>query len=371
MTPIENWLDLIRSDADKDKLIEGLKSIYQTYKPYCAGLIFTGHCPNKCQHCIYPPDYSVYNNDISADEWKKIVKNIYDDLDIRLFVSNGRSFNKTSLEVLTYIKKELPDTKVGIIDNGLDILPFIDELKVLQPDWIDISLDGMEVDHDRQRNQAGSFNKVVDTLSVLMDNDISPKINILTCLTTINYNSIIELIFLLNEKGFKNFFISPVSVLEGFRPSVDLKVSAEIFRKFVKKISKSLYSFGDIWIELNLFDADYFRYINKSYFNEFKFNYDHLVWDNISNNNLFFLRYFPNSLAGIREFVVNCTGEILPPKVMAKGKIVNEDVFGSLLINKTKFIIDNMANKKSYNIFIKSLFNEQQSLKGVDKYAIR
>jgi len=80
MEPIRMWLNFINSDMKRIDIIEGSKEVYRTYKPYIAGIVFTGYCPDRCCHCIYPPDFSRYNQDISPNPGKFCKKCDYSEI---------------------------------------------------------------------------------------------------------------------------------------------------------------------------------------------------------------------------------------------------------------------------------------------------
>jgi len=365
MELIRMWLNFINSDMKRIDIIEGLKEVYRTYKPYIAGIVFTGYCPDRCCHCIYPPDFSRYNQDISFKHWKRILKDIYDGLGVKIFIHNGRSLDKKGIESLRYIKTSLPKTKVGIIDNGISIIPFIDKLASMELDWIDISLDGMELDHDFQRRKKGAFKRALETLLELKEKEVAPKVNVLTCLTTINKGSITGLISFLNEKGFNNFFVSPVSVVQGYRPSETLKVSSEDFRLFIEELLKIMETLEDVEVHVDLFEAEYMHFVkglNKSIWTAFQCEYDHLVWKEQIKQNELFINYFPLSLNGIRELIVNCDGNVLVPKSMAKGRIPEDEISGSLLSKSSSKIVKELPNSQSFAFYINELFMEKALL---------
>ena len=203
--------------------------------------------------------------------------------------------------------------------------------------------------------------------NILKEFKIASKINILTCLTTINQKSIIDLIKSMNSKGLKNFFISPISALKGYRPSDKLKPSGKDCVKLIRETIEVLESFNDVWIGIELYDADYMQAImknKKEIWKEFVKDYDHLFWKMISKGNVFSINYYPLSLSGIREFNVNSNGDVIPPMVMAKGDIPQEDKFGSLLSTRAIEIVDNYHRTKSFSFYEKAFFQEKKILKG-------
>lgn len=364
-TPIKIWNDIIHSDKGQKQIKEEWKMLFKSFNPYTAGMIVSANCAYKCKHCIYPPDYGRYNNDLPTEKWKQILKALYDDLDIKLFVHNGRCFDERSLDILAYIQTSLPGSQFGIIDNGTGVYPLLDHLYHLQPDWIDISIDGMEKDHDLQRNQKGLFEKAVETITAIIKKRVSQKINVLTCLTTINQHSVIEMISHLNKKGVHNFFISPVSVRKNYRPSPILKVDKEQLNKFIRSAYQTLHKLDDAFIEINLFNADYLHFIshdNKSLFDNFESHYDHFLWRVKKGRNELVISWYPLSLDGIREIVINSNGDILTPKAMARSCIASNEKIGSLLNSSPKHLKKKMIEGRCFNMYLNEFLEEKRVL---------
>ena len=362
ITPIDVWSDLIHSNKDDDTYRK-FRNIYKAM-PLFGEIIFNSNCKFNCRHCIYSSDYNKYNLNISSDQWKKIIKSIYDDISIRKFVNSGRSVNDTVIEVLRWMRESFTNIEIGMIDNGISMLPYLNVLPDLQLDWIDISIDGMEKEHDFQRNQVGSFKKVLSTVSYLKEKHIVPKINILICLTKSNKDSVIDLIKFMNEKGFKNFFISPITAFSDYGPTETLKVVGRDFIDFIKDLIGSLHMLKDTWIELNIFDLEYMRYI-KECTHELQINlkpeYDHLSWDASVLDNNFYINYFPLSLNGIREFVVNSNGDSIFPLVMRKGLIPEKEVIGNLISQGPLEILGILRDLK-LDFYLDALFEEKKVL---------
>lgn len=365
LSPIGIWQKLVCAENDPIRTEQVLRQIYKSNTPSFAEITFTSLCTFKCQHCIYPADYSKFNPLLSFEQWAGIITNLYNELNIRTFVYSGRSMDRTSAEVLKWTRQAIPDAKIGIIDNGISIIPYLDDLKAIQPDWIDISIDGMEKEHDIQRNRKGAFNQTLETATYLKDNKLVPKVNILSCLTNINRDSIINMISFLNQKGFRNFFIAPVSTFKDSGPSEKLRVAGKDFIYFIHELHTSLKSLHDTWIEVNIFDAKYAsdieRFNNKLWY-RFKPEHDHLSCNDTCGDNEFHINYFPLSLSGISEFIVNSSGDVLLPNTMRKEQIPKEEIMGNLLKESPKMVIKNL-HESNISYYAKLLAEEQCILK--------
>lgn len=368
--PIERWLKAIRSSGEC--AVELLRKAYRENWPTQGELIFSGACEFACQHCIYPPSYAKANRGLSVEQWDRILENIVQNLGIRTFVYGGRSLSAEGLEVLTGLRRRFPDAQIGLIDNGISMLPMRDRLAGVQAEWIDISLDGQGREHDLQRGRPGSFRSGLEGVQWLVRNGIAPKVNILTCLTTLNQDSVIPMIQELNAMGLKNFFITPVSVAEGMRPSPELRVSAEDFTKFILELRAVMPLLDDAWVELNCFSAEYAEYIAQKapdIWEQFTCDRDGLSWGDKSVGaanqcvNEFYVRYYPASLTGTREFIVNTNGDVIVPKSMAAGRIADEHVLGNLLRQDAHEIVEGLPESPEFLFYEQEFLHEQSLLR--------
>lgn len=366
MEPIENWKEIINSESNEQKVKVRLEEIYRNNSPFIAEIIMNSHCSGNCLHCIYAHDYSLYNRNISLEKWKDALNNIYKKLSMSQFIFSGRTLTKECIQALRFLKEEFEDTKTGLITDGISVEPFIGELIASPPDWVDVSVDGIEKDHDRQRHFVGAYRKTINALIHLMESGAFKKINILTCLTTLNIESVIKMIKDLNAKGFKNFFITPVSIMEGYRPDPDLQVKEEAFIHWLDELMATTKSLSDSWIEVDLYDARYFSAIKKmspGLFHSFVMKNYYLEAVKIYKKNEIHLCYFPASIAGIRELTVNSDGNILPPKVMAMGGIPQDFVMGNVLEQLQDWSFpDNAHGKRAFSKFLEELMEEKRLL---------
>lgn len=344
-----------------------LRQIYESNPPAFGEIIFTSACQFACQHCIYPPEYGRFNSALSSEQWIRIIKNIHDELGIRTFIHCGRSLDDTGVKALQWIRYALPDAQVGLIDNGISMIPYLDELSALRPDWLDISIDGMEKDHDLQRNRIGAFKNTLTTIDYLREKEVAPKVNILICLTSLNKDSVIGLIEFMNRRGFKNFFISPVSTFKDYGPPEDLKVSGKNFSDFLRNLSSSLERLDDAWVDVNIFDVEYMSFIKEFYpelWKGFTLQQRHLAWNMQSGDNELYINYHPLSLSGIRDFTVNSNGDVILPQSMRKGQIPAEDIVGNLVSESPLEIVRKLRTREFFSLYFKFLMEEKNLFKG-------
>ncbi len=365
--PIDRWLAGMA--AEPVRALDELCAAYEENWPTQGELIFAGSCEFTCQHCIYAPAFAKHNRSLPVAEWGRVIEDIRSSLGIKTFVYGGRSVTDDGLDVLTQLRAKQPDAYIGLIDNGISMLPARERLLDVAADWLDISLDGQEAEHDIQRRRPGSYRAGLQGALWLARNRVAPKVNILSCLTRINQHSLIPMIRDLNAQGFKNFFITPVTVVDGVRPSVDLQLSAEEFAHFVKQIRVALNLLDDAWVEINLFPAVYAQnlaMLMPEIWRGLRADRDGLVWrDDVAEQSgtTFFIRYYPISLTGTRELIVNTNGDVIVPKAMASGRIADVHVVGSLTKCGAREVVKGLPGAKAFEFYKREFVLEQDLLK--------
>ena len=237
------------------------------------------------------------------------------------------------------------------------------------PDWVDVSVDGDEADHDRQRAEKGSFARTLNLLEQLQSSDNLEKVNVLTCLTTLNAGSVIRMIKQINKKGFPNFFVTPLTVLDGVRPDPRIRPSRDLLAGFLDDFLEGCRDLDDSWLEFNFFEAAYFKDIlsvRPDLFKDSKAVYDHLEIVYRFRDNECHLSYYPSSLTGVRELVLNSNGDIIPPKVVALGKIDEDLVFGNMLEGRFDKNFNKMMSAHSgFSFYTNEFKNEKTLLQGM------
>ncbi len=233
-SPIEVWEELISNCNNEFEIKEKLKDVYLNNKPNLAELIFNSHCSSNCKHCIYPTNYHIFNKNLAFNIWEKIADKLYN-LGLRTFILGGRQLTRKHIKFVYYLKNKYDDIKVGLIADGPAIMQLKDDLLDSPIDWLDVSLDGMEKEHNEQRNSKTSFKQTIDFLKEAKKR--IEKLTVLICVTTINQHSIIDLIQYLNKDiGIKNIIINPVTIYDNRIPDPKLMIDEKTFIDLIKKI---------------------------------------------------------------------------------------------------------------------------------------
>jgi len=175
-------------------------------------------CNLRCRHCYV--GYARQDNPLTIDQWK----GLFDALigaGARTFGNVGKepllSWRETERLLMYFCtrRRQLPELRFGLVTNGTmldDVLAR--ELARIEPNYIDISLDGDERAHDSIRGH-GAFARVVSNLAVAVKAGLSSRIFISCTLTSANADSVGGLAKVVYDLGIRNLLISPyVSLAE-------------------------------------------------------------------------------------------------------------------------------------------------------------
>lgn len=196
----------------------------------------TEKCNLSCLHCYREEKF--LKNELSFFEIKKIFNHFLKLIkewqlkrdDVRVSFVGGEPFlRKDFFEILELAKQNHSKLRFGILTNGTLIdKNVIKKLKEIEPDYIQISLEGGEKIHDQIRGK-GTFKKAIEATKLLKKANIAPfNINFSMTLTKLNLKEIpkvikiakIQNVFLAIRRqvpiGFgkklKKFFLSPLEV---------------------------------------------------------------------------------------------------------------------------------------------------------------
>ena len=366
LPPIQHWLAALKGNPDE--AFEHLHAAYRDSWPILGELIFTGACEFTCQHCLYPPSFAKHNRPMPVENWKYLLTDIHNRLGINTFVYGGRSVTADGIDVLAWLRNRFPSVRIGLIDNGISMLSVRERIREVKADWIDISLDGQRYAHDLQRGRIGSYQSGLDGALWLMHEGIVPKMCILSCLTNLNRDSIIPMIRDLNALGFKNFNITPITMVNGVHLSPELKLSPSDFSQFILELMESIELLNDAWVEINMFSENYAQAVAMmipEIWHGFEPDRDGLVWRNshVCGETDFFIWYHPSSLTGTRELIVNTKGDIIAPKAMAYGKVAPRHILGNLLQTRGCSLLEKLPDTPVFSFYRCELENELNTLK--------
>jgi MoaA/NifB/PqqE/SkfB family radical SAM enzyme len=223
----EKWLN---GDID----IKLLRAItYEPSKLRHLSIAINNYCNLKCKHCFLQYES---HNDLTIQEWIKVINSSLDS-NIHQYVIAGKEplIHPKINELLLYfsnIKKKYQCVNTGIVTNGTKIKEHITEIKLANFNYIDISLDGTETEHDYIRGN-GSFSKSINGIKELVNLNTDNFASI--TLQSINIKNINKTIEYYSKLGIKNISISP------FEPTItntNLSLSKSQLCSFFNSLSE-------------------------------------------------------------------------------------------------------------------------------------
>ena len=358
------WKDALRVRRESDALAI-LADIYRHHRPRMVEMIFTGACVFACRHCIYPADYAKHNRTGDTEALSRALTALGVDWGIDRYFYAGRAVTDAGAGLLVGLRKSMPEARIGLVDNGISIGPYRGRIVEAALDWIDVSLDGTREDHDRQRGRAGSFDDAVEGLEMIVRERWAPRVSVLSCLTALNARSLPEMIVQMNRLGVKNFIVSPVIVVPDLRPDPDLALSSGSLRAFVEELPHLATRLEDAYVEVVLHRAEHLAAVvagTDETLERFESTEDHLVrMDAIGESDLC-IRYFPTSLAGVLELVVNADGDVIAPLSVAHGRIPPDRIFGNVLVEDAGTIWERVAGPHGQQQYGSELLHEREHL---------
>lgn len=178
----------------------------QPYVPLVMSWNITRECNMKCSHCYINATDSKLENELSTEEAKRLMDQIYEVSRPLLILSGGEPLLRPDIfELIRYGSKI--GLKMGLGSNG----SLIDEatakkLKDAGIATVSISLDSnVPSEHDEFRGVSGAWEKAVEACKALRRNNVLVQVN--TTLTQQNYNQIDDIMALAESIGVENFHL--------------------------------------------------------------------------------------------------------------------------------------------------------------------
>lgn len=191
-------------------------------------------CNLACRHCYV--GYARRDHSLTIEEWK----DVFDALigaGARTFGNVGKepllSWRETERLLMYFCtrRRQLPELRFGLVTNGTMLDGVLArELVRIEPNYIDISLDGDERAHDSIRGH-GAFARVVSNLAVAVKAGLGSRIFISCTLTRANANSVGRLAKVVYDLGIRNLLISPYVSLAKNDP---LRLPNDALRQWVQ-----------------------------------------------------------------------------------------------------------------------------------------
>jgi radical SAM protein with 4Fe4S-binding SPASM domain len=178
----------------------------ETFVPLIMSWNVTRECNLKCGHCYINAADKKLANELTTEEGKKLIDQIYEVSRPLLVLSGGEPLLRSDVfELIKYGSNK--GLKMGLGSNG----SLIDDkvarkLKEAGIATVSISLDShIPAQHDDFRGVAGSWDKAVQAIKALRNNNVLVQVN--TTLTHDNYDQIDDIMTLSENIGVENFHL--------------------------------------------------------------------------------------------------------------------------------------------------------------------
>ena len=166
----------------------------------------TRKCNLKCSHCYINAASGEYTDELNTEESKRLIDQISEVSRPLLVLSGGEPLlRKDVFELIQYGTQK--GLRMGLGSNGALIDNDVaKKLKEAGIKTVSISLDShVPEHHDEFRGVKGSWQKAVNAIKALRDNDVLVQVN--TTLTQQNYNEIDDIMSLAEKLGVENFHL--------------------------------------------------------------------------------------------------------------------------------------------------------------------
>ncbi|MDO9399508.1 MAG: radical SAM protein [bacterium] len=313
------------------------------FYPLEVSYFINNRCNLQCRHCYV--GYENGKDSLSIKDWRKVFDECIE-IGGLTFGNVGKepllSWQKTK-NLLLYFKEqreEKPKLRFGLVTNGLLLNEKkIEEINKINPDYMDISLDGTEKVHNAIRGK-DTYNKLMANLLLLSRYDLLKKVFVSFTINRLNCDCIAEVVETVYKIGIRNFLLSPFITLNTneelyladmfILPRMNKLVQGDLIdfsqyddlNIYVKNNFSSPSS--SLMVELvneriidkkNIFIDEYGVIFNKYSFNGNTVYFNYLPWDNafvqairishdgyISNCYDMFFKDYPNRTVGnVRE----------------------------------------------------------------------
>lgn len=198
-----------------------------------ADLFISNVCNLKCKHCYFGSSKNI-GAPLTLIEWIDAIHLLYS-VGIRHFHLSGKesSMCPDTLGIIRHIKATYPDCYVGLVSNGTGDYDYYEKLLLNNIDYIEFSIDGLESTHNFVRRK-NVFEIVKNNLSLLRKH--VDKLNISTCLNTLNLQEYFEVIKVFYKLGIRRFFVTPF-LEKGFGADFkEYSVSSEDLDAFLESL---------------------------------------------------------------------------------------------------------------------------------------
>ena len=194
----------------------------------------TSRCNARCEHCGSRCDGNTQGEEVSAEEWKKALKDIaehYDPQTVYLNVTGGEPLMRTDLfDILNYAVSI--GYRWGMTTNGMlineKILKKIEEAKM---STVSVSIDGLKETHECFRKVPNSFEKILKGIRMMQESPVIKIVQVTTVVNKKNIDELEDLYNLLVENGVKYWRVVNCDPIGRANDNSDILLDLDDFRR--------------------------------------------------------------------------------------------------------------------------------------------
>jgi len=161
----------------------GIRKPYTAISPFLVVWNFTHCCNLKCKHCYENSDATFLPDELTTEEAKKAIDHFAEIGVVGIAFSGGEPLiRKDFFEIARYAKKK--GFYVSVASNGVLITPETARKLKNCVEYIEISLDGFEKEHDTFRGVPGSWKKACQGIR----NSIKAGLDVCVATTATRHN---------------------------------------------------------------------------------------------------------------------------------------------------------------------------------------
>ena len=206
----------------------------------------TYRCNLQCPYCYVGQDRN--KQELTTQDWFNIIDQIQF-YSLVTLVGGEPLIRKDFIDILNYACKKTLG-KVNVVSNGILINDeIIDAFIRTKMVLLSVSLDGYGENHDKNRNQAGIFDKIMQNLDNLNSRQKRPMVDIKTIVLENNLDDLPKLYKLCSDMNFEFLSIS-------FLRNNNLKQNSKLFDCFIPE-------FNENYPIQKYFDIEHFKEVFK------------------------------------------------------------------------------------------------------------
>lgn len=177
-------------------------------------------CGLECRHCFLGYESGpMVSPLVPLERLKEIATECVEQFGTKIYcltdrdaLTPGRSI--PFFEHLATLREKYPDLHIGGVTNGLAIDKYVEPLRRIKLDYIDVSVDGLEYEHDAIRGH-GTFRRTIENIRLAMQEDLAARVLVAPTLTRFNSMSLVEMVVVLaRDVGVRWFDIGPLMAVK-------------------------------------------------------------------------------------------------------------------------------------------------------------